>query len=59
MYAFSLSLLAHGSDSMVYLSIGGNDVLVLGIVLHWFPDRVIISFKVRNVVGKGCIPHFL
>jgi hypothetical protein len=27
-------------------------------VLYWFADRVTMSFKVRNVVGKGCIPHF-
>jgi hypothetical protein len=28
-------------------------------VFYWFPDRIIVSFKVRNLVGKGCIPHFM
>ena len=26
-------------------------------VFDWFPDRVIISFKGRDVCSKGCIPH--
>jgi hypothetical protein len=53
--AFSLSLLAHDPGGVEYLRIGGRFFLVF----YWFPKRIIVSFTVRNVVGTGCVPHFV
>ena len=56
--AFSFSLLAHGPGGIEYLWIGGNEVWGF-FFFYWFPNRIIVSFKVRNVVGEGCVPHFV
>ena len=29
------------------------------LIFDWFPNRIIISFKVRNGGSKGCFPHFM
>ena len=32
---------------------------VFSCFFYWFPNRIIVSFKVRNVVGEGCLPHLV
>jgi len=55
---FPLSLLAHGPGGIEYFCTEGSDFWIFSYFV-WFPNRIIISFKVKNVGSKGCVPHFI